>query len=52
MERHGTERKGKERKGREKGSKDKDKDKNDQNHIRIEYNDMIDCRTTTKERKR
>jgi hypothetical protein len=46
------ERNGKERKGKEKKREAKTTTKNDQNHIMIECNDMIDCLTTTKERER
>jgi hypothetical protein len=39
-------------KGNERKMEVKTKTKNDQNHLMIEYNDMIDCATTTKERER
>jgi hypothetical protein len=49
MEWNGKKRKGKERKGKEKGRKREAKTKNDQNHIMVDHNDMIECPTTRKE---
>jgi hypothetical protein len=46
------ERKGKERNENERKMQAKTTTKNDQNHIMIECNDMINCATTTKERER